>query len=69
MRAFMNQISNFSKAIRGEAKLRVTAQDGVASVRAVEAAYKALQDEPWTKVRRVKQSASSKEAAAANGAK
>ena len=58
VRAFMNQISNFSRAIRGESKLRITSQDGVASVRAVEAAYKALADEPWTRVRRSKSTAS-----------
>lgn len=69
VRAFMNQISNFSKAIRGEGKLRVTAQDGVASVRAVEAAYKALQDEPWTKVRRSKASQVGREASKTNGSK
>ncbi|MGK0187886.1 MAG: putative dehydrogenase [Verrucomicrobiales bacterium] len=69
VRAFMNQISNFSKAIRGEGKLRVTAQDGVASVRAVEAAYKALQDEPWTKVRRSKVSQADKQALVSNGKK
>lgn len=60
VRAFMNQIGNFARAIRGEEELRVTARDGIASVRAVEAAYKALDEEPWVKVRREKKPTSPK---------
>lgn len=70
VRAFMNQISNFARAIRGESRLRVTAEDGVASVRAVEAAYKALRDEPWTRVRPTKAEGEGKHSlAGANGSR
>jgi predicted dehydrogenase len=50
VKAFQNQIENFSRAIRGEEDLLIKAEDGVASVAAVEAAYKALDQNPWVSV-------------------
>lgn len=43
--AFLNQINNFAAAIRGEEELIITADDGIASVEAVEAAYQSLERE------------------------
>jgi predicted dehydrogenase len=49
--AFLNQINNVAGAIRGTEELRITIEDGIASVRAVEAAYAALARGPWTTVK------------------
>ena len=48
--AFRGQIENFAKAIRGEESLVITAQDALASVQVIEAAYAALQQHRWTPV-------------------
>jgi predicted dehydrogenase len=48
--AFRRQISNFSRAVRGEEALLITAQDALASVEVVEAAYTALRQNHWTRV-------------------
>jgi predicted dehydrogenase len=48
--AFRNQIDNFSRAIAGEESLLVTAEDALASVEVVEAAYAALRENRWTTV-------------------
>ncbi|MFQ4138977.1 Gfo/Idh/MocA family protein [Nodosilinea sp. PGN35] len=50
VQAFGSQIENFSRAIRGEEALLITADDGVASVAAVEAAYRALYQSRWTAI-------------------
>ncbi len=51
--AFLNQIHNFAGAIRGDEDLLITARDGIASVEAVEAAYRALEDNSaWQEVGR-----------------
>jgi len=50
--AFRNQLENFAGALLGEEELRITADDGVASVRAIEAAYEALHSDPWVPVAR-----------------
>lgn len=50
VQAFRSQISNFSNAVRGEEPLLITAQDAVASVEVIEAAYRALRQERWTTV-------------------
>lgn len=50
IQAFQTQIDNFAKAIRGEEQLLITADDGVASVEAVEAAYQALEKSRWTAI-------------------
>jgi predicted dehydrogenase len=48
--AFRNQILNFSRAIHGEESLLITGQDALASVEVVEAAYRALRCEHWTRI-------------------
>jgi predicted dehydrogenase len=50
VQAFRNQIRNFSRAIRGEEALLITAEDALASVQVIEAAYSALRQEPWIPV-------------------
>ena len=48
--AFLKQIENFAGAIRGEEELLITASDGIASVEAVEAAYRALHNKEFQPV-------------------
>ena len=43
LRAFAGQLRNFAAALRGEEALRVTPEDGLASVRVIEAAYRSLE--------------------------
>jgi predicted dehydrogenase len=50
IQAFRNQINNFSKAIRGEEPLLIAAEDALASVEVIEAAYAALRRNRWTPV-------------------
>jgi predicted dehydrogenase len=45
--AFRRQIENFSGAIQGEEQLRITADDAIASVEAIQAAYQALEKGTW----------------------
>jgi len=42
LKAFCNQIRNFSRALRGEEALSLTGEDAIASVRMIEMAYEAL---------------------------
>jgi predicted dehydrogenase len=51
--AFRNQLSNFARAITGDEALLVTAEDALASVEVVEAAYTALRRGQWTAVESV----------------
>jgi predicted dehydrogenase len=48
--AFRSQIDNFAKAILGEEILIITAEDALASVQVVEAAYDSLRHEHWTPI-------------------
>jgi predicted dehydrogenase len=48
--AFRGQLRNFTRAIRGEEALLITAGDGVASVEVVEAAYASLAQNNWTPI-------------------
>ncbi len=48
--AFLYQIDNFAGAIRGEESLLVSIEDGLASVLAVEAAYRSMNTRPWISV-------------------
>jgi predicted dehydrogenase len=50
VQAFRSQIENFSKAIRGEEPLLITAEDAMASVNIIECAYKALRQDQWMPV-------------------
>jgi predicted dehydrogenase len=47
LQAFRGQIENFSKAIRGEEMLLITAEDALASVEVIETAYTALRQNHW----------------------
>jgi predicted dehydrogenase len=51
VQAFRSQIANFCKAVRGEEPLLINAADALASVEAIEAAYRALRRNRWTAVR------------------
>ncbi len=55
LQAFRNQIDNFCRALVGEEPLRITAEEALASVEVIEAAYAALGSSQWTAVRRVNQ--------------
>jgi predicted dehydrogenase len=48
--AFRQQLENFRNAILGEEPLRITAEDALASVRVIEAAYRSLRENHWVKV-------------------
>ena len=50
IQAFQSQIDNFSRAILGQEQLLITAEDALASVEAIEAAYAALQRSQWTSI-------------------
>jgi len=52
VQAFNHQIVNFSKAIKGTEQLLITADDALASVEVIEAAYSALQNNQWIPVGR-----------------
>jgi predicted dehydrogenase len=52
VQAFRSQIENFTKAIRGEETLIITAEDGLASVEAIESAYAAMMQTSWTPISR-----------------
>lgn len=48
--ALRSQLRNFVRAIRGEEALLVTAEDALASVEVIEAAYASLRETNWTAV-------------------
>lgn len=48
--AFQAQLGNFARAIRGVEPLVIAAEDAVASVDVIEAAYRSLREAPWTGV-------------------
>ncbi|HMG32836.1 MAG TPA: Gfo/Idh/MocA family oxidoreductase [Blastocatellia bacterium] len=50
VQAFRAQISNFSRAVRGEEALLISAEDALASVEVIEAAYDSLRRNHWTTV-------------------
>lgn len=52
VQAFRCQLDNFARAIKGEEPLLITAQDALASVEVIEAAYAALRQSQWTAVER-----------------
>jgi predicted dehydrogenase len=50
LEAFRSQITNFCKAILGEEPLLINGGDALASVEAIEAAYRALRRNQWTAI-------------------
>ncbi len=50
VQAFRSQIENFARCIRGEEKLLITADDALASVQVIEAAYASLHQQNWVAV-------------------
>ncbi|MFM2429062.1 MAG: hypothetical protein RLZZ511_275 [Cyanobacteriota bacterium] len=50
VQAFQSQIENFANAIRGTENLLITAEDALASVEVMEAAYAAMRQTQWTAV-------------------
>lgn len=49
--AFRNQITNFSRAVRGNEMLLINPSDAMASVEVIEAAYASMREDHWTSVR------------------
>jgi predicted dehydrogenase len=50
VRAFHNQILNFSRSIRGDEILLINGKDALASVRVIDAAYQSLHQNHWISV-------------------
>ena len=50
VQAFRAQVDNFAGAIRGEVSLVINAEDALASVEVIEAAYESMRAAPWTGV-------------------
>lgn len=50
VQAFRDELGNFARAIRDSEPLLINAQDALASVQAIEAAYRSLREPHWTKV-------------------
>jgi predicted dehydrogenase len=50
VQAFSSQLDNFAHAIRGEDELLISPEEGIESVRAVEACYASLKAHQWTPV-------------------
>jgi predicted dehydrogenase len=51
LEAFANQLENFSLAIRGEEPLLLGAEEALASVEVIEAAYESLRKDDWVAVK------------------
>jgi predicted dehydrogenase len=56
--AFRRQIENFSRAIRGEEPLLITADDAVDSVNAIAFAYESLRQNQWVRIANTAQATS-----------
>jgi predicted dehydrogenase len=50
VQAFRSQLENFAKSIRGEEMLLITAEDALASVQVIEAAYASMKQHNWVGV-------------------
>ena len=50
VQAFRSQLENFARTIRGEDRLLITAEDALASVQVIEAAYASLKQHNWMPV-------------------
>ena len=51
--AFKNQVLNFVETVRGSAEPVITMEDGLASVKVVEAAYQSMRQQNWQEVEEV----------------
>ncbi len=68
VQSFQSQLENFAQAIRGKAQLLITAEDAIASVEAVNAAYESLRQDRWTSISHLSETiAMRKSVAASNG--
>ncbi len=47
LQAFDRKLENFCRAIRGERRLLITAEDAIASVEVIDKAYQSLEDNRW----------------------
>ncbi len=50
VQAFRSQIENFARSINGDETLLITAEDALASVQVIEAAYSSLKQQNWVAV-------------------
>ena len=50
VQAFRSQLQNFARSLRGEESLLITAEDALASVQVIEAAYASLRQQHWVTV-------------------
>jgi predicted dehydrogenase len=50
VQAFRSQIENFARSIHGDETLLITAEDALASVQVIEAAYASLKQQNWVAV-------------------
>jgi predicted dehydrogenase len=50
VQAFSSQLENFARSIRGDDLLLITAEDALASVQVIEAAYASLKQHNWISV-------------------
>jgi predicted dehydrogenase len=50
VQAFRDELGNFARAVRDGEPLLINSQDALASVQAIEAAYRSLREPHWTKV-------------------
>ena len=65
LEAFRSQVNNFLRGIRGEEPLLIDSKDVLASVEAIEAGYRALQQSQWTRLGSMKVNSPVKDFAAA----
>jgi predicted dehydrogenase len=50
LEAFRSQVNNFLRGVRGEEALLINSEDVLASVEAIEAGYRALEQSQWTRL-------------------
>ncbi len=50
LQAFERKLDNFCRAVRGEQRLYITAEDAIASVEVIDKAYRSLEDQRWISI-------------------
>ncbi len=50
LQAFERKLENFCRAVRGEQRLLITAEDAIASVAVIDKAYRSLEDNRWISI-------------------